>query len=207
LVALALDLTIRQETRGRKSLDDVMRALWQRYGRDFYASGNGGGTGVTESDVEAIFDEVTGLRLKRFFDRYVRGTEDFPFARLLAPMGVTLSDDRKNAKPSLNIRTSRDGNDCKVANVYEGGAAHRAGLSAGDILVALDGLRVSATNLDALIGRYRIGDAIALHAFRRDELMGFTAILEADGAVQVKLEPQAKPAAVARMRTAWLGRA
>jgi predicted metalloprotease with PDZ domain len=39
LVALALDLTIREKTRGRKSLDDIMRALWQRYGRDFYAPG------------------------------------------------------------------------------------------------------------------------------------------------------------------------
>jgi predicted metalloprotease with PDZ domain len=40
LVALLLDLTIRQQTRGRKSLDDVMRALWQRFGRDFYAEGS-----------------------------------------------------------------------------------------------------------------------------------------------------------------------
>jgi predicted metalloprotease with PDZ domain len=205
LVALALDLTIREETRGKRSLDDVMRTLWQRYGREFYADGNAGGTGVTEAEVEAIFDEVTGLKLKRFFDRYVRGTDDFPFARLLAPMGVTLSDDRKNAKPSLNIRSARDGNDCKVASVYEGGAAHQAGVSAGDILIAIDGLRVSATNLDALLARYRIGDSVALHVFRRDELTAFTATLKVDDVPQFILTPQPKPAAAARMRTAWLG--
>jgi predicted metalloprotease with PDZ domain len=205
LVALALDLTIREETRGKRSLDDVMRTLWQRYGREFYADGNAGGTGVTEAEVEAIFDEVTGLKLKRFFDRYVRGTDDFPFARLLAPMGVTLSDDRKNAKPSLNIRSARDGNDCKVASVYEGGAAHQAGVSAGDILIAIDGLRVSATNLDALLARYRIGDSVPLHVFRRDELTAFTATLKADDVPQFILTPQPKPAAAARMRAAWLG--
>jgi predicted metalloprotease with PDZ domain len=205
LVALALDLTIREETRGRKSLDDVMRSLWQRFGRDFYANDNAGGIGVTEAEVEVIFDEVTGLKLKRFFDRYVRGTDDFPFARLLAPMGVTLSDGRKNAKPSLNVRTARDGNDCKVASVYEGGATHQAGVSAGDLLIAIDGLRVSATNLDTLLARYRLGDSVTLHVFRRDELMAFTATLAADDAPQSTLTPQPKPAAAARMRAAWLG--
>jgi predicted metalloprotease with PDZ domain len=204
LVALALDLTIRRETKGKKSLDDVMRTLWQRYGREFYANDQGG-AGVTETEVEAIFDEVTGLRLRRFFDRHVRGNDDFPFARLLAPVGVTLSDDRKNAKPSLNLRTTRDGNDCKVANVYEGGAAHQAGVSAGDILMAIDGLRVSATNLDALVGRYRIGDAVELHVFRRDELMTFNATLAADDVPKVTLTPEPKPVATTRMRAAWLG--
>jgi predicted metalloprotease with PDZ domain len=204
LVALALDLTIRAETKGRKSLDDVMRALWQRYGRDFYKDGAAGGRGVTEAEVDALFDSVTGLKLKRLLDRWARGTEDLPLAKLLAPFGVTLADDRKNAKPSLNIRSTRDGNDCKVASVYEGGAAHRAGVSAGDLLVAADGLRVSATNLDTVLARYRVGDAVALHVFRRDELMQFAVNLAADDAPQVTLTPQPKPVAAARMRSAWL---
>ncbi|HCN89789.1 MAG TPA: peptidase M61 [Oxalobacteraceae bacterium] len=202
LVALALDLTIRAETNGRKSLDDVMRALWQQFGRDFYA-GNGG-RGVSESEVEALFDSVTGLKLKRLLDRSVRGTGDLPLAKLLAPFGVTLADDHKNAKAGLGVRTARDGNDCKLANVYEGGAAHCAGLSAGDLLVALDGLRVSAVNLDALLARYRVGDTATLHAFRRDELMTFNVKLAQDDAPQMALAPQAKPAAAARLRAAWL---
>src|SRR5690606_7382954 len=36
LVALGLDITIRNETSGSYSLDDVMRLMWRRYGRDFY---------------------------------------------------------------------------------------------------------------------------------------------------------------------------
>ncbi len=202
LIGLALDLTIRAETSGRKSLDDVMRTLWKRYGRDFY---EGGGRGLSEVEAEALFDEVTGLKLKRFFDRYVRGTDDLPLAKLLAPFGIESSDNRKSAKVSLNIRTTRDGNDSKIANVYEGGAAHRTGLSAGDILVAVDGLRVTATNLDTLLARYRVGDAVTLHIFRRDELMMFGAILTPEDAPQMVLAAQSKPAAAARMRAAWLG--
>jgi len=204
LVALALDLTIRAETKGKKSLDHVMRALWQRYGRDFYSAGRKGGQGVTESDVDALFDEVTGLKLKRVLDRFVRGTDDLPLVNLLAPFGVILVDTSKEAKPGLGARTTREGNDCKLANVYEHGAAHRAGLSAGDLLVAIDGLRVSGANLDGLLARYRIGDAIMLHVFRRDELMTFAVKLAADDAPQMALTAEAKPVAASRMRAAWL---
>lgn len=200
LVGLALDLTIREQTKGRKSLDDVMRALWERYGREFHAHGEG----VTEADAEALFDEVTGLKLKRFFDRYVRGTEDLPLEKLLAVFGVDFKDERKDTKPSLGVRSAREGNDCKLANVYEEGAAHRAGLSAGDLLVAIDGLRVTAANLESLLSRYRAGDTVSLHAFRRDELMEFTVELAQGDAPQVALDVLTKPVAVARKRSNWL---
>jgi predicted metalloprotease with PDZ domain len=203
LVGLGLDLTIREQSKGRRSLDDVMRAMWERYGRDFY-EGKVLGQGITEAEVEALFEEISGVRLKRFFERYVHGTEDIPFDKLLAPFGVKLADDRKEAKPGLGVRTVREGNDCKLANVYEGGAAHQAGLSAGDILVAVDGLRVNHGNIDSLLGRYRAGDAVTIHAFRRDELFSTTAVVSKGDAPQMTLTPDTKPVAVARKRADWL---
>ncbi|HTH44070.1 MAG TPA: M61 family metallopeptidase [Oxalicibacterium sp.] len=206
LVALALDLEIRAATKGRKSLDDVMRALWAQYGRDFYAAGNESGRGVTDAEVDALFDRVTGLRLKRLLDRWVRGTEDLPLAKLLAPFGITYADAGRKNKPGLGMRTVRDNVDCKVANVYENGAAHRAGVSAGDVLVAIDGLRVNGANLDGLLSRYRVGDTLALHVFRRDELLLLEPVLATDDAPAVSLSAEARPVAVARLREAWLGR-
>ena len=187
LVALAFDLTIRAKTDGKKSLDDVMLALWQRFGRDFYA---GGLRGVTEAEVEALFDEATGLRLKPLFNRYVRGVEDLPLGKLYAPFGVRLVDERKSAKPSFDAAIGRDGADSKLAQVHEGGAAHRAGMSAGDVLVALDGLRIGGapTALDGLLGRYQVGQTVEVHAFRRDELMRFQVVLQGDRAAGITLE-------------------
>jgi predicted metalloprotease with PDZ domain len=181
------DLTIRAKTAGKKSLDDVMLALWQRYGRDFYSTA---ARGVTEEEVEALFDEVSGLRLKPLFNRYVRGTDDLPLAKLYAPFGVKLLDERKVARPALDAGIGRDGGDCKLTQVHEGGAAHRAGLSAGDVLVAVDGLRVlgNPANLDALLGRYSVGDAVEIHAFRRDELLTFNVTLQGDRAPGIALE-------------------
>ena len=202
-MALTLDLTIRAETAGKKSLDDVMRALWQRYGRDFYITDNGRGIG--EEAVDALFDEITGLSMQRLLDRCVRGTEDLPLAAVLAPFGVTLAPKSTPTAVALGVRTSREGNDCKLASVHHKSAAHRAGLSAGDVLVALDGLRVTSTNLTELLRRYRSGDSVALHAFRRDELMEFKLKLALDDSPNLMLHTELKPVAAIKARRAWLG--
>ena len=187
LVALAFDLTIRAKTDGRKTLDDVMLALWQRFGRDFY---DGVARGVTEAEVEALFDEATGLRLKPLFNRYVRGTEDLPLNKLYAPFGVRLQDERKSTKPSFDAGIGRDGADSKLSQVHEGGAAHRAGMSAGDILVALDGLRIGGAPaaLEGLLGHYQVGQTVEVHAFRRDELMTFNVVLQGERVPGISLE-------------------
>ncbi|WP_296943154.1 M61 family metallopeptidase [uncultured Massilia sp.] len=193
LVGLAFDLTIRARTGGAKSLDDVMLALWERYGRDFYSGGAGGGRGVTEQEVEALFDEVAGVRLKSIFDRYIRGTEDIPLAKLYAPFGVKVVEERKSARPSLDAGIGRDAGGARLTQVHEGGAAHQAGLSAGDVVIAVDGLRVNGnpSNLDQLFARYRVGDTVEVHAFRRDELMRFDVTLQGDRVpcVQVAVAP------------------
>lgn len=202
MVALWFDLLIRSRTRGKRSLDDVMRALWRRYGRDFYQPGHG--NGVSDAEVEALFDEVTGLSLKSVFDHAVRGTKDLPLAEAFAAFAIQLQGRPSKGLPSLGVRSRKDGGDCKLASVYEGGAAHRAGLSAGDTLVALDDLRVTASNLDTLLARYNIGDVVVMHAFRRDELMTFEVCLEPDAAPQVTLTMRDKPANAIKLRDAWL---
>jgi predicted metalloprotease with PDZ domain len=202
LVALLFDLTIRRDSRGRKSLDDVMRVLWRRYGRSFYSEG--GGRGVTEAEVEALFDEVTGLHLKPLFDLAVRGTRDLPLQEMLAAFAVEMTDKANSGKPSLDVRTKKAGNDCQLANVYEGGAAHVAGLSAGDTLMAIDSLRVNAANLDAVLQRYRAGDKVLVHAFRRDELMTFDVMLRAESAPQFGLMLKEKPVAAIKLQRGWL---
>ena len=170
LVALAFDLSIRAQTDNRKSLDDVMRLLWQRYGRDFY---NGKQRGILEEDVEALFAEASGADLRSLFRDGVRGTRDLPLDALFEPFGIALAPDSTgngaSVKPSLGARV-RGGGDCTLAVVHEGGAAQKAGLSAGDVLVAIDGLRVTGSNLDALMSRYLPGAKVEVHAFRRDEL-------------------------------------
>ena len=93
LVALALDLTLRSETAGRVSLDDVMLALWTRHGQT--------GIGFGEDDVRRLAEELSGLKLKRFFADAVHDTGDLPLKRLLARFGIKLAWQKEKAETTL----------------------------------------------------------------------------------------------------------
>ncbi len=182
LVALALDLTIRQRTEAGKSLDDLMRALWRTHGKP--------GRGVEEDGVERLAAEVSGLDLTDFFERSLRATGDLPLGELLAAFGVELrmrparnAADQGGAGesaggaavpvPVLGARFASSGREVLLTQVLDGGAAREAGLAAGDVVVAVDGIRARPDNLERLIAGIPSGESVDLYAFRRDELMRF----------------------------------
>ena len=183
LVALALDLTLRQRSDGRVSLDDLMRRLWQAHGQTEI--------GVPEQGIQAHAEALLGESMQSFFDDALYSTDDLPLASLLAPMGVTLhwrspnshADNGGNAATTtenvnLGIRVTADPLGARIQLAYEQGAAMAAGLSAGDIIIALDDIQVTAANLDTLLAAYTPGDRVNIHAFRGDVLMRFAANLE-----------------------------
>ncbi len=169
-----------------------MRALWKKFGQDFYDKvPNAKQQGLGEQEFETLVEQVTGLKIKRFIDKYIKGTEDLPLAALYADFGVQLADENASKKASLNVRVSQSGADCKLAHVYENGAAHKAGLSANDVLIAMNGLRVTAADaangLSRILGAYSVGETVQIHAFRRDELLTINAKLQADDAPNLSL--------------------
>ena len=163
LVALALDLTLRSGTDNRVSLDDVMRRLWQEHGCT--------GRGVEEGDIRRIAEECSGLKLGPFFRMAIEGTEDLPLAKLLKKAGIRLQRQAASKVPSLGIKTAGEGNELRIATAYRGGPAEAAGLAAGDVLIAIDGLRVTPGNVERLLQRRLAGEKVEVHAFRRDELI------------------------------------
>ncbi len=186
LVALALDLTIRRETGGDMSLDDVMRALWRRHGKT--------GVGVPERGLEALAAEVTGLDLDGFFFNALDSAEELDLVGLLAGVGVGLRlrganhakdlggvvDDVDKmgggeTRPTLGLRLKPGGPEPVVGVVIGSSPAQDAGLCAGDTLLAVDGIRATRENLDALVAAAGDRAEISVHAFRRDELMEFRA--------------------------------
>lgn len=215
VVALALDLLIRSRSAGAHSLDAVMRALWTRYGKKL--------VGVPEDGIERTVTEMTGLDLSDFFAQAVYGTADLPLREILAPFGIEFtlrpaeSDKDSGGKPAkrsaaelaaravLGARIGGRGEEARLTHVYDGGAAQRAGLSAEDVVVAVDGLRATRANLAALIGGYPPGSRVHVHAFRRDELLEFDLTLQAPpvDTCAFALVEDAGPAARA-LRDAWL---
>ncbi len=212
LIALVLDLTIRLNSDNRKSLDDVMKTLWERYGKT--------ARGVPEGAIEKLAASVAGIELDDFFNSYLYGTEDLPLDQLLPRFGIkyTLrpadSDSDKGGKPSPRNRprivlgakfTSQDGA-ARISTVFDNGAARQAGLAAGDLICAIDNLRITHANLEQQINNYAIGDTVTVHAFRRDELLCFEVTLQgapADSCVLTLMEDV--DAATRHRRESWLG--
>jgi len=205
LVAAGLDLLIRQRTAGRRSLDDLMRLLWRRYKR-----AGSSYPGVADEELAPAIREATGVDLARTVRAWTREMREPDFAQLLPAFGVQV--DRLAALDSphfalLGIRLA-SGAEARISQVFDGGPAQLAGLSAGDQLVALDGLRASGGRLDALLARYRPGERLELLAFRRDELLRFDVRLSTRAPEKWKLTVDPKASVRARrQRAGWLGSA
>ncbi len=209
LVGLALDLRLRRDS--SITLDDVMRALWQRYGLQ--------GIGVPERGVEAVASELSNLDLAAFFRDFVHGTTELPLADLLRSVGIDLRLRRtqgpkdKGGKPAhagmpavwLGANFT-DSSELLVKTVLNGSPAERAGLAAGDTIVALDGTRASVEDIAHLLATRRSGEVVIVHAFRRNELMTFHVALDAapEDSCWLALDPRAPAEAMTR-RLAWLG--
>ena len=202
LIGLCLDLFIRRKSCGKASLDDVMRFMWRRHGRDFYASG--GGRGVGEHEFPALVSEATGIDVRDQVARWAYGTEDLPLVEELAALGLALRFEPRVQGPSLGARTATSGNECRITHVDEGAAAHRAGVAAGDVLVAIENMRTTPDRIAALLSRYRAGDAVDTLLFRGDVLQSRRLVLDAAPMRAVIEEAKRTSKRAVGMRKAWL---
>jgi predicted metalloprotease with PDZ domain len=131
LVALALDLSLRAEDKG--SLDDVMRRLWH--------TSEGGA--IDEADIAAALEAVGGRSFARELVAWVHGTGELPLDALLARFAVAVERQPATLAQRLGVRVAESAlTGVKFTHVLRGSAAERAGLSAGDELIAAGGWRL-----------------------------------------------------------------
>jgi predicted metalloprotease with PDZ domain len=154
LIALALDITIRQHTRQQQSLDDVIRHLWQMYQMTQQ--------GMSENDFDSAIEFIIGPSFqniwKSFKNDYIEGTLDLPLMKLLtsvkikvAPKTKKASENAESAKQLLGIRTAVVNGWVRLTHVLDGGLAQKAGLSAGDYLAGIQQERVTPARQDQLL--------------------------------------------------------
>jgi predicted metalloprotease with PDZ domain len=210
LVAFALDLALR---RAGRSLDDLVRLLLERH-----AEG-----GLPEDGVERAAAEMLGEEEARaFFDRHVRGAGPIDVERGLDLVGLGLRRRAQQAPDDKGGTPARPNGDATapgwlgaelasgpklaVASVREDGPAWRAGLYAGDEIVAESGFRVDRSSLwDRLRERGPRG-SLRLAVFRSDELVEVEVPLSEPPEDSLWLEPAADPAPAQRAAfEAWCG--
>ncbi|HNN34999.1 MAG TPA: peptidase M61, partial [Ottowia sp.] len=146
LVALCLDLTLRRE--GRATLDDVMRAVWQRCR----------GGPMTEADFADTLADIGGRRFDAEIAAWVHGTDELPLRELLQAQGVQVLEEPSQLAQTLGLRLG-DGPGVTLKVVLDGGPAAAAGLAAGDEWLGIE-----------LPARTRRSDASGWRLSRLDDL-------------------------------------
>jgi predicted metalloprotease with PDZ domain len=177
VVGLLLDLEIRRATQNAKSLDDVMRLLFQRYGD---------GRGVPEDGIERTAEEVAGTSLRAFFDRAIHSPGELDHGALswaglevrsrvregASDKGGTPPGKDKDGAPRgwLGATTKSQGERLLVSYPLTGSPAMRDGLYADDELLAVNGFKVEPDKFHGRLEELGPGASVELTVFRRDEL-------------------------------------
>lgn len=201
-----LDLIVRDATDGRRSMDDVMRAMLERYS---------GERGFTGQDIERTVAEVCGCDVARFFENHVRGEQAIDFDRHLGLIGlrsrVTWSPvlDREG-RPAPDLRTRAFvGEGERVVSLLISDPESvwgRAGLHSGDQLVSVNGAPMATPGeFRAVLGRARIGDTLRVEVMRPSGPWRTTVVVTGYDRPVVRIEEV--PAATERqrvIRARWL---
>jgi predicted metalloprotease with PDZ domain len=206
-IALGLDLSLRDRSNGRVSLDDFMRAMWRTHGKPGGSREGYVDHPYTLDDAEARLAEVSDAAFARdFFARYIRGRELVDYRRLFERAGLTLrktnagrawwGEVRLDARPGLRVSATPNANT----------PAYRAGLDFDDEIRSLDGQKVSsAGDVAGIVSRHRPGDTLAIEILDRGGSVRTSRVVLAEDPAEELVPSQSATAEQREFRRAWLG--
>lgn len=197
MVSLLLDLLIRQRSGNQKSLDDVMRQMWQEFGI--------AEIGYTPEQLQAVIESVAQIDLSDFFQRYIDGTEDLPFNDYLKPFGLQLIGEQ-DEEPLLGVKVNTENGREIVKFVETDSPAQLGGIDFGDDLLAIDGIKITASGLSDRLKDYQPNDTIEVTVFHQDILRTLTVTLGNPRPTRYQVIPvQNAEASQQQNLAAWLG--
>lgn len=156
-----LDILIRDRSGNQNSLDDVLRSLNSNFAKK--------GKAYRDSlDVQLTAETVAGGSFGEFFQKYVAGTERFPYQEILALAGLQLRSAERN-RPALGFAVEREPNGpAAVSMVASEGAAAAAGLRAGDVILSWDGGELPR-KVERWVQEQKAGDLLKLRVRRKEK--------------------------------------
>jgi predicted metalloprotease with PDZ domain len=163
-IALALDLSLRERSGDRVSLDDFMRAMWRVHGKPGGAREGYVDRPYTIDDAERRLAEVSDVAFARdFFARYVHGREVPDFSKLVQSAGFAIRHANAGRAWWGDIRLESRNGARIAASPLANTPAYKAGLDVDDVVRQLDGMRVTgAEDIAAVLRRHKPGDTISV---------------------------------------------
>lgn len=211
-IATALDLSLRERSDGRTTLDDFMRAMWRRYGK---AGGSREGYvdhPYTMADAEETLATVSGDRAfaHDFFTKYVEGHEVAEYARLLEPAGFIVRKRNPGRAWLGELRIETRGGARVASLIAPTWPLYAAGVDQDDDVREIDGQRIAGDgDVASVLRRHKPGDRVGItYADRAGRLHTSTITLAEDPALDVvPAEANGAPlnASQRAFRQRWLG--
>ena len=184
LVGWLLDLHIRAQSGGDKSLDDVMLHLWN----EVYPKQRG----LPEGGAAELIRTATGVDASAFLAAHVESPGELDYADALETVGLEMrrkADDKVDgAKAWLGASLTTGDGVTKLAIVYHGSPAHRAGMMAGDEIIAIGGLK-TGRDLEKRVSAFKPGEAASWHAFRDGRLVSGEVTFDIDPVGKLEIKP------------------
>ena len=169
IIGMLFDLEIRKATNNSKSLDDVMRLLYDNHALPK--------PGFSDAELKAAFEKVAGIDFTDFYAKYVSGTAEIDWNRFLRHAGLQLTKGYNNdvqgqetpPRGFVGVRLKPGGTG--IANVYADTPAYKDGLNVNDEIVAVNGQRVDSAGFYEFIASLPVGQPATFTVFRREKLI------------------------------------
>ncbi len=182
VIAIGLDLSLRDRSNSKVTLDDFMREMWVRYGRPGGSAPGLVGRPYTLADFESTLGSVSGSEAfaREFIRDYICGTKRLDLAPLFLRAGVLLKADR--TQPTLGgLNLESDGGNVRVSGpTLVGSPAYMAGLSMDDRLISIAGNAIAKPeDVNKALNAAKPGDEVELVYERKGERLRSHATLAA----------------------------
>jgi len=185
LLALIFDLEIINDSKGKYSLDNVMRYMYETYYK-------GQKRGYTDAEFKAGVEKFAGKSLDDLYAKYVNGIEDIDYEKYLNFAGYHLNDEfAGNNDPALGITSVNNNGKIIVTSVARNSAAWIDGLNVNDEITAIDSAKVS--DLSAVINAKKPGNKIIISILRDGLPIDLPVTLLKKSQVKYKIETLQQP--------------
>lgn len=177
-----LNLAILAGSNGARSMDDLMRFLYNEYYKKQKR-------GFTDEEFRRAAEQTAGRKLDDFFATAVNTADPINYNAYFEPVGLQLVNVASKTQDGfLGASTTAANGKATVSGVRRGSAAYKDGLNVGDELISVDGVRVGDDLLRQISGR-RVGETIRVLVNRAGLLRELTVTLTQNPLVSYRLEP------------------
>lgn len=200
VVGLLMDLEIAQATKGTKSLDDVMKAM--------YLQGKTLKRGYTDAEFKAMVEKISGKSFTDFWAKYVNGTHPVEYDKYFGYAGITIKNQNEgNNIPYIGVASKKTEGRIIISAISRNSAAWVDGLNVNDEVISVDGVGVEAAlERMPVITSKKPGDVVTVKV-KRDGI-------EKDIKITLKASPNIKlvgeiqnnaPESQVLVRKGWMG--